>query len=299
MSSSTSSGPARTTAESTEHTEGTVDIERRGAEIFPDEVVTHALVQEVPLAHGAGTLALITLDNGHDHTKPNVFGPRGLKELEDALDSVLDRDDIAAVAVTGKPFILAAGADITGMPRITTREQALEIARYGHRVFGKLGDGRKPSFGFINGLAIGGGLEVALHCTYRTVVSSAPAVALSECFLGLIPGWGGTWLLPNLIGADRAVKVIIENALNNNRMLKGPEVYELGIADAIFDGADFLEQSLDWAARVLTGKVTVERPEIDRGEAWDAAVARGRAFADAKVHGAAPAPYRAIEVIEA
>jgi 3-hydroxyacyl-CoA dehydrogenase/enoyl-CoA hydratase/carnithine racemase len=269
------------------------------ADLFPNEVVTHAHVREVSMPHGAGTLALITLDNGFDHTKPNSFGPKGLQELEAALDSVLDRPDIAAVAVTGKPFILAAGADITGMPRITSREQAVEITRYGHQVFGKLSDGRKPTFGFINGVAIGGGLEVVLNCTYRTVVPSVPAVAFSECFLGILPGWGGAWLLPNLVGADIAVKVIVENALNTNRMLRGPEVLKLGLADAAFEGADFLERSIDWAAQVLTGRITVERPSIDRGSAWDEAVARGRAFADAKVNGAAPAAYRALDLIAA
>ncbi|MGW5359645.1 3-hydroxyacyl-CoA dehydrogenase NAD-binding domain-containing protein [Actinopolymorpha pittospori] len=269
------------------------------AEIFPDEVVTHAHVRDVPLPYRAGTMALITLDNGLDHTRPSSFGPKGLAELDAVLDTVLARDDIAAVGITGKPFILAAGADITGMPRITMREQAKEIARYGHQVFAKLDDGRKPSFGFINGLAIGGGLEIALNCTYRTVIASAPAVAFSECFLGILPGWGGTWLLPNLIGADGAVKVIVENALNNNRMLRGPEVQPLGIADATFEGADFLERSLDWAGQVLSGRVRVDRPEIDRGEAWDAAVARGRAFVEAKLHGAAPAPNRALDIIAA
>jgi 3-hydroxyacyl-CoA dehydrogenase/enoyl-CoA hydratase/carnithine racemase len=269
------------------------------AQIFPDEVVTHAHVREVTLPHAAGTMALITLDNGHDHTRPNTFGPRGLAELDAALDQVLDRDDIAAVGIIGKPFVLAAGADITGMPRITTREHARAIARYGHEVFGKLGDGRKPTFAFINGLAIGGGLEIALHCTYRTVLASAPAVAFSECFLGILPGWGGTWLLPNLIGADGAVQIIVENALNNNRMLRGPQLEPLGLADATFDGVDFLERSLDWAARVLTGQVEVRRPTIDRGEAWDAAVARGRAFVENKLHGAAPAPLRALDIIEA
>ena len=60
-------------------------------------------------------MALITLDNGHDHTRPNTFGPAGLLALRDALDSVAGRragSDIAAVGVTGKPFIFAAGADL-------------------------------------------------------------------------------------------------------------------------------------------------------------------------------------------
>ncbi len=83
--------------------------------------------------------------------------------------------------------------------------------------------------------------------------------------------------------------MIIENSLNQNKQLKGKQVYELGIADAIFEGADFLEQSLIWTAAVLKGEIEVERPVIDRGEAWDQAVAKGRFIADSKVHGAAPA----------
>ena len=66
----------------------------------------------------------------------------------------------------------------------------------------------------------------------------------------MFPGWGGTYLLPNLIGAEPAVKVIIENALNKqHHARRARRPYSLGIADAIFDGADFLERSLDWAGR--------------------------------------------------
>ncbi|MCY7373608.1 MAG: hypothetical protein LH461_07910, partial [Spirochaetaceae bacterium] len=136
------------------------------------------------------------------------------------------------------------------------------------------------------------------HCHYRTISSGVPALALPEVFLGLVPGWGGSQLLPNLIGPDKAVTVIIENAMNQNRMLKGPQAFELGIADAMFEPADFLEQSLAWATAVVRGEIMVARAEIDRGPAWDAALARGRAVADMKVHGAAPAPYAALELLE-
>jgi 3-hydroxyacyl-CoA dehydrogenase/enoyl-CoA hydratase/carnithine racemase len=268
-------------------------------EIFSDEVVTHARVRDVELPYGAGTMALITLDNGFDHTKPNTFGPGGLTELNAALDSVAARDDLAAVGVTGKPFIFAVGADLNGVPLITGREQALEIARLGHAVFRRLGELAVPSFAFVNGAAMGGGVEVALHCTYRTISSGVPAVALPECFLGLVPGWGGTYLLPRLIGAENALKVIIDNPLNQNKMLRGPQAYELGIADAMFEPADFLEESLRWAARVLTGEVTVERAPVDTGAAWDEAVAQARWRVEGKLHGAAPAPLRALDLVAA
>jgi 3-hydroxyacyl-CoA dehydrogenase/enoyl-CoA hydratase/carnithine racemase len=264
---------------------------------FPDEVVTHARVRDVDLPYGAGTLALITLDNGHDHTKPSTFGPGGLLELQDAIDAVAARDDIAAVGVTGKPFIFAVGADLKGVELLDSREKALGIGRLGHAVFRRLGELRVPTFAFVNGAAMGGGVEVALHCTYRTISAGAPALALPECFLGLVPGWGGTYLLPRLIGPSKALKVIIENALSQNRMLRGPQAFELGIADAMFEPADFLEESLRWAARVLTGEVTVERAPVT--EDWDAAIGAARFFVDGKLHGAAPAPYRALDLVAA
>jgi 3-hydroxyacyl-CoA dehydrogenase/enoyl-CoA hydratase/carnithine racemase len=286
-------------------------------DIYPDEVVTKAIVRDVDLnaaVPGAGILALITLDNGHDHTKPNTFGPRGLFSLNAALDGIAARvaaGEIAAVGVTGKPFILAVGADLDGAALLArgddppkpprerrdgARDNALAIARLGHGVFRRLGELGVPSFAFVNGVALGGGLEIALHCTYRTISSGVPMVALPECFLGLVPGWGGTYLLPRLIGPSAALKVIVENSLSQNTMLRGPQAFALGIADAMFSPADFLEESLRWAATVLAGS-EVTRAGLASEHDWDAAVASARFFADGKLHGAAPAPYRAIELV--
>ncbi len=223
-------------------------------QLFGEEVVTRALVRDVELPSGAGTMALITLDNGHDHTRPNTFGPAGLAALRDALDTVAGRPDIVAVGVTGKPFIFAAGADLTGAALIRARDEALAVARLGHEVFRRFGELSVPTFAFVNGVALGGGLELALHCSYRTISSGVPAVAFPECFLGLVPGWGGTYLLPRLIGPERALAVIIENPLSQNRMLSGPQAFAAGIADAQFEPADFLAESLRWSAQVLTGR---------------------------------------------
>jgi 3-hydroxyacyl-CoA dehydrogenase/enoyl-CoA hydratase/carnithine racemase len=263
------------------------------------EVVTEARSRDVTLPLGAGTMALITLDNGLDHTRPNTFGPRSLAALDTAVEAALGRDDVVAVGVTGKPFILAAGADLSGMSALRSRDDALLVARLGHRVLRRLGEGGKPSFCFVNGLALGGGLEVALHCTYRTVQDSAPAIGLPEVMLGLVPGWGGAYLLPNLVGAATAVRVMIENPLNQGRTLTGHAAFAAGLADAEFQGADFLEQSLLWAARVLIGEVTVQRAEPDRGRAWADAVAHGRSVADGRTGGASPAAYRALDLIAA
>ncbi|MBC3984374.1 enoyl-CoA hydratase/isomerase family protein [Streptomyces sp. AC536] len=282
-------------------TTATTELLRGAAELFPDEVVTQAHVRHLDLP-GAGRFALITLDNGFDHTKPTTFGPQSLANLNAAIDQVEKEaadGEIVGVGLTGKPFIFAVGADLKGVELLKRHEDALAIGKGGHDVFKRLSQLAVPTFAYYNGAAMGGGVEVGLHCTYRTVSKALPAFALPEVFLGLVPGWGGCTLLPNLIGADRAVSVIIENALNQNRQLKGQQVFDLGIADALFEGADFLERSLLWTASVLSGEVEVARAEVDRGEAWDAAVERGRTFADAKVHGAAPAAYRALDIIAA
>lgn len=265
--------------------------------LFADEVVTYARLHFIDLPLDAGRAALITLDNGFDHTKPNTFGPAGLASLNDALDTAEAEEGIVALAITGKPFIFAVGADLTGVPQIKVREQAKAIGTLGHAVLGRLGDFKVPTFALVNGAAMGGGLELALHCNYRTVSTGAAAISLPECFLGLLPGWGGTYLLPNLIGPQKALKVIVDNPLQQNRMLKPKDVMALGIADAALAPADFIEQSLIWAAGVVNGDTTVERENIDR-DSWDQVVAGAKAALDAKLHGSAPAPVRAVELVE-
>jgi 3-hydroxyacyl-CoA dehydrogenase/enoyl-CoA hydratase/carnithine racemase len=265
---------------------------------FPDEVVTQAPVHYVDLPHGAGIAALITLDNGFDHTKPTTFGPKGMHNIGTAIDEALSRDDVVAVAVTGKPFIFAVGADLKVIEAGGTPAQAQAYFALGHDTFRKLRDTTIPTFALVNGAVLGGGLELALHCHYRTLSTGVPAIAFPEVFLGLVPGWGGSQLLPNLVGADNAVTVIVENAMNQNRMLRAKQAFDLGIADVLLEPADFLEESLEWVSAVVRGETSVSRPEVDRGEAWDAAIARAKGIADMKVHGATPAPYKAIELLE-
>ena len=157
----------------------------------PDEVITNALVRDIDLTPFGftGNLALITLDNGHDHTRPNTFGPQSLVALDSAITEAASRKP-AAIAITGKPFIFAAGADLSGLAFLNKREQAVAIGKLGHDVFRRLDEIGIPTFAFINGLALGGGLEVGLHCNYRTLSATA-FTGLPEVFLGLVPGWGG------------------------------------------------------------------------------------------------------------
>ncbi len=270
-----------------------------------DEVVTHSYVRDIPLKSGK-TLALVTLDNGKDHTRPNTLGPTSLLQFASVLDEQMTRakaGEIQGLAVTGKPFILAAGADLSKVSEIPDRATGKEMAQLGHYALGKLGEFSVPTFVFINGLALGGGVEIPLNADYRTIDRSVPALALPEVFLGIIPGWGGAWLLPNLIGIENALKVIIENPLKNNRMLGGQEAFELGIADAIFEPANFLEDSLKWADGVITGTIKVKRPhepgKIERTVKWPIAIDLAEKMVSDRIGKIALSPYRALELLKA
>jgi 3-hydroxyacyl-CoA dehydrogenase/enoyl-CoA hydratase/carnithine racemase len=266
----------------------------------PEEVITNAIVRPVDLTPFGfnGTLALITLDNGLDHTRPNTFGAQSLASLDEAITAAVASTP-AAIAITGKPFIFAAGADLSALSFLNKREQSLAIGKYGHDVFRRFGEINIPTFAFINGLALGGGLEVGLHCNYRTLASTA-FTGLPEVFLGLVPGWGGATLLPQLIGPEKAVQVIMLNALNNNTMMKAKDALALGVVDVVYEPADFLEKSVAFTASVLGGKTKIERKDFSNDPAWDSAIATGRAAALKKYGGAEiAAPNRALELIAA
>ncbi|SQD98802.1 3-hydroxyacyl-CoA dehydrogenase NAD-binding [Parafrankia sp. Ea1.12] len=275
----------------------------------PDEVVTQAHVRYAQLPGVSGPVALITLDNGQDHTRPSTFGPGGLRSLLTAVEEIEAHDPpVAAVAVTGKPFIFCAGADLSYRSSLTdpaeVRPKLTALGELGHTALrrvgeGRLGDRRVPTFALVNGATMGGGLELALHCDYRAISAGAAPIALPEVFLGLVPAWGGTQLLPSLVGPENAVTIMIDNALSQNRTLRGPKAFALGLGDVLLDAADFLEEALHWVGQVLRGEVDPAkgRRPVERGAAWAAALERGRVLADARLHGAAPAAYRALELM--
>ncbi|MET4157939.1 3-hydroxyacyl-CoA dehydrogenase NAD-binding domain-containing protein [Agromyces sp. PvR057] len=283
----------------------TIDFDSLVALAGDDEVVTHSYVRDIRLASGK-TLALVTLDNGRDHTRPNTLGAASLLEYAGVLDALKVRaaaGEIDAVAVTGKPFILAAGADLSKVAEIPDKETAKKFVQLGHHALAKLSDLGVPSFAFTNGLALGGGLEIGLHADYRTVDASAPALALPEVFLGLIPGWGGATILPNLIGIENALKVVIENPLKQNRTLKAQDAFELGIADAIFPAVNYLEDSLKWADGVINGTIKVKRAnepgKLERLAKWDIAIKIARDTLAKRIGTVPQAPYAALDLMKA
>ena len=153
---------------------------------------------------------------------------RALQKIEEAIDA----GQVRGVFVTGegeKSF--CAGADITElMGRTLTQEH--EGARFGQSVFDRLAALRVPSVAVIHGYAFGGGLELALSCTFRVATPGAK-MGLPELKLGLIPGYGGTQRLPRLIGQDRALDMIL-----SGRTVDASEAERLGLVTRIVESND-------------------------------------------------------------
>jgi 3-hydroxyacyl-CoA dehydrogenase/enoyl-CoA hydratase/carnithine racemase len=245
----------------------------------------------------------VTIDNGEDYTKPTFFGRAALESLERLLPE-LEGGDWAALVLTGKPFVFAAGADITEFPN-ATRKLAIEGSRAGHELFGRIRALPYPTLAAVNGACLGGGVEIALHCDARTISTAVRHFACPECFLGIIPAWGGTQLVPRLVGAETAVKFVVANPMRQNRLLTGPEAFELGFADRLLEPAEFLDESiafvLELAANGDSHSDSHRDSHRDRHRDSHSAaevIRKARGRLDGQVHGAAPAPYKALDLIE-
>ncbi|MBM3299702.1 MAG: enoyl-CoA hydratase/isomerase family protein, partial [Deltaproteobacteria bacterium] len=244
-----------------------------------------------------GKIAIVTMDNGEDYKTPNTFDERALESLNKAVDKIEAEKDLKGMMLCGKHYIFAAGADLTQIPFINTFEQGRQSGAAGHASMKRIMNLKVPTLAAVNGVALGGGLEIALYCDYRTVARSVTAIGFPECFLGLLPGWGGTSLTARLIGPEKALELIVYNPLNQNRLIDGTKTFEMGLADRLFDSVEFFDESLALLEDIIEGKEEIERkpPDLSRLKSQiDAA----RNFVEMKVHGAAPAPYRAIEVVQ-
>ena len=239
----------------------------------------------------AGSVALVTIDNGEDYRKPTTLGRSAFASALAVLDE-LERGDWSAAVFTGKPFVFCVGADIDEFTKMGSAEDALEGTRAGHALFGRIRALPFPTVAAINGAALGGGLELALHCTARTLASNVRHIGFPEVALSIIPAWGGTQLLPKLIGPEAAAKVIVLNPLRQNKLLTAPEAFELGIADRLIDPVEFVDESLQFAREL--GEL--QRPEPDWSE-LETVVRKTRSRIDDAVHGATRAPYVALDLI--
>ena len=242
----------------------------------------------------ARDIALVTIDNGEGPATPNVFGEAALESLATTLDEI-ERGGFAALLLTGKPYSFSAGADLDEFPDLIEPGQSAAGARVGHELFGRILQLPIPTLAAINGVCVGGGLELALFCRYRTISTAVRHFGFPECFLGLIPSWGGTQLAPRVVGPKAALEVIVFNSMRQNRLLTGAKAFELGFAERLFGPAMFLDESLTFLREIVDGAAP-EQLESD-GESEEL-FHQARRRLDSLVHGATPAPYRAIDLVE-
>jgi 3-hydroxyacyl-CoA dehydrogenase/enoyl-CoA hydratase/carnithine racemase len=243
----------------------------------------------------SGPVARLTISNGSGGRRPNTFGEEALRTLGDALARLRTRD-WRGLLVTGEGGSFAAGADIGAFPGITA-ERAREGSHAGHELFERVRALPFPTVAAINGAALGGGLELALCCDVRTIAATVRHVGFPEVFLGLVPAWGGTQLLPRLLGADVAVRLIVENPLRQNRLLGADAAHELGLVDRVLDPSELADGSLALLLERIEAGVGKRQLDAELADAPEV-VRRARARVDDVVHGQAPAPYRGLALIE-
>ena len=167
-----------------------------------------------------GDVFILTINN----PPVNAFGPGVPEGLKAGLDAAAADDSVKAVVIIGGGRTFVAGADIKGFG--LPREQAPDL----RGTVAKLDAFEKPTVAAIHGTALGGGLELALGCTYRVATKDAQ-LGLPEVKLGVLPGAGGTQRLPRVVGAQKALEMML-----SGNPIKAPAAQELGLVDEIVDG---------------------------------------------------------------
>jgi len=173
-------------------------------------------------------IATLTIDV--EDSKLNVLSPPVFEELDGRFDEIAGNSEIKGVAiVSGKRGSFVAGADIKFIATITNAEEGAEMSRSAHGVFNKLENLKVPVVCAIDGVCLGGGLELALACHYRLVSDNPDTVlGLPEVQLGLIPGAGGTQRLPRLIGFTESLDKIL-----TGKKTRAKKAYKMGLADEL------------------------------------------------------------------
>lgn len=191
----------------------------------------------------------------------NVLNKAILTQLSTLLDEIKNNSEIKVIVLTGEGSAFAAGADIKSMPALKAAEGE-QMALYGQEVFNKLENLEKISICAINGVALGGGLELAMSCDIR-IISEKAKVGQPEINLGIIPGYGGTQRLTRLVGKPKAKEIVL-----TGENLSGQEAYDLGIATKITSPDDLMNTALELAKKIASkGQVAVRaaKKAIDEG----------------------------------
>ena len=244
-----------------------------------------------------GAVAVVTFDTPHDAV--NKISKAIGWELEDLMQR-LEADEVikAIVLRSGKPDIFIAGADIEEFVALRSVEEATRLSKDGQLLMQRIAGSTKPVVAAIHGACLGGGLELALACSYRVASDHARTVlGFPEVQLGLIPGAGGSNRLPRLIGARAALELIL-----TARNERGKKALATGLIDELVPEAILLDIAVAAAERLIRGGKTSSRRGgsflLDGNPIGRMLVYRkAKGQAARKTGGHYPAPLRAIDVV--
>lgn len=214
-------------------------------------------------------VAIITINRPD---RRNALNAAVRAELIDALDRLRDDDAVRVVVLTGagdRAFV--AGADITEFAERSPLEQ--RAAMSGRRVFDEVAAFPKPTIAMVNGVALGGGCELAMACDMRIAGSSA-RFGQPETRLGLIPGGGGTQRLPRLVGAGRALRMIL-----TGEAVAAEEAHRIGLVDELAEDTELRGRTLELAkAMAAASPVALRLAKAAVAAAWETPLSAGLAM---------------------
>jgi len=195
----------------------------------------------VLLSECCGPVAVLTLNRPE---RLNALDRQVLAEIDAACAALAPDPAVRAVVVTGAgQRAFCAGADVNELDGISPGD-AFELMRFGQRVFDHVAELPKPVIAAVNGVAFGGGCELALACDVRFASASA-RFGQPEITLANVPGWGGTQRLPRLVGAGRAAHMIL-----SGRPVAAEEALAFGLANRVVDDERLLEEALAYAGEL-------------------------------------------------
>ncbi len=188
-----------------------------------------------------------------DHRPVNALNRQTMQELGQALDAVRAETAVKVVILTGAGSLaFVAGADIKEVSQLSSPQEAQEVSALGQAVFLKLQKLGKPVIAAINGVCLGGGLELAMACHLR-ISGDRARFGQPEINLGIIPGWGGTQRLPRLIGKAKALEWIL-----TGDMVTAQEALRLGLVNQVVAQDQVLKAAKDLARKIASkGMVTI------------------------------------------
>lgn len=186
----------------------------------------------------------------HREAKLNALNYETIAELKQAFHQLGEETSVRGVLLTGsgtKAFV--AGADITEF-QDKTKQEGMDLSRFGHELMDRIANFPKPVVAAINGFALGGGLELALACHLRIAASQAK-MGLPEVSLGLIPGYGGTQRLTQLIGRGKALEMIL-----TGDMLTAQEALQSGLVNDVVEQEELIQRAHSILAKIYTRSKT-------------------------------------------